>query len=116
MLFSCPAPGCGRISDKRRCPEHRKRKATAKRRATYGVGPRGAAWRKLSAEYLRTHPYCECDDPACMLPSEQVHHVDGQGATGERGLDPTNLLALSASCHAALEAKQRQRGQEGRWA
>jgi len=50
-----------------------------------------------------------------MLPSEQAHHIDGQGPTGERGLDPENLRALSASCHAALEAKQRQRDR-GRFA
>jgi 5-methylcytosine-specific restriction protein A len=80
-----------------------------------GVGPRGAAWRKLSAEYLRTHRYCECPDESCMLPAEQVHHVDGLGPTGPRGLDKSNLLALSASCHAKLEAKLRKRDQEGHW-
>jgi 5-methylcytosine-specific restriction protein A len=113
MLFACR---CGVISDQRRCPKHRKRKASPKREATMGTGKRGAAWRKLRAEYLRVHPRCECDDPSCALPAEHVHHLDGLGVTGPRGFDPANLRALSVSCHAALEAKLRERGQDGRWA
>ena len=87
--------------------------AVGERRAIE-IGPPRPAWKKLRAEFLRTHRYCECDDPSCMLAAEHVHHVDGLGPTGERGLDPGNLLALSASCHAALEAQLRQR-ERGRW-
>ena len=105
---------CGSIQPydhKHRSP----RPDTENRRATKGIGERGRAWRRVRAEFIRDHPVCQHPE-GCIAPATQVHHIDGQGPVGERGLDPSNLLACCASHHSAIEAATaRPRDDEGRW-
>ena len=68
-------------------------------------------WRKLSRRYLAEHPACENPDcPAHAAgvtePATQVHHVVGVRQDYARRLDPTNLMALSARCHNALDKRR----------
>ena len=71
----------------------------------------GPEWRDLSRLYLAEHPTCE--NPECPAhvagitePATQVHHRTSVRADFGRRLDPTNLMALSARCHNALEKRR----------
>lgn len=87
---------------------------TPNRRATKGQGERGREWRRVRAAFLRDHPLCQHPD-GCVAPASHVHHLDGEGPIGERGLDPSNLLAVCASCHGRIEVAARRRGDDGQW-
>ena len=60
------------------------------------------------------HPICGYPE-GCIAEASHVHHLDGEGPIGERGLDPSNLLALCPSHHGVIEAAARRRGDEGKW-
>ena len=67
------------------------------------------AWRRVSAAYLRSHPYCECGRhgglPVALRPfSQVVDHIDGLGPEGPHGFSPENFQALTRSCHASKTA------------
>jgi 5-methylcytosine-specific restriction protein A len=105
----CPTPGCPTLTQAGRCPA-----CQAKARASRPQpNQRGynTAWRKASADYLQTHPYCEC--PACSaLPQLQrdlateVDHIDGLGPLGPRGFDPSNWQAMSKRHHSRKTAAE----------
>lgn len=77
------------------------------------VGAMGKAWRRARAQYLMLHPTCErCGNS----PAHHVHHKDGQGPTGPKGLDPSNFLAVCRSCHAIIHDEMRGRDESGHWA
>lgn len=105
----CPTPGCPTLTPAGPCPAC-KAKARAARPQHKDAG-RGTAWRKASARYLETHPYCEC--PACSaLPQLQrdlateVDHIDGLGPLGPRGFDPSNWQAMSKRHHSRKTARE----------
>ena len=104
---------CGAIkpyNHKHRLP----RPDTPNRRATKGIGARGKAWRRVRAEFLRDHPICQHED-GCIATATHVHHLDGEGPIGSRGLDPTNFMALCPSHHGQIEAAARRRADTGEW-
>jgi 5-methylcytosine-specific restriction endonuclease McrA len=41
----------------------------------------------------------------CGRPATEVHHIDGLGPRGPRGLDQKNLLASCKSCHTRAHAE-----------
>lgn len=68
-------------------------------------------WREARAAFLKTHPYCECDD--CLrLPEWQrpvatdVNHIDGLGPLGPRGYDRSNWQAMAHGHHSRLTARE----------
>ena len=88
---------------------------TPNRRATKGIGARGKAWRRVRAEYLRDNPTCQHPD-GCIAPATHVHHIDGEGPIGERGLDRSNLVGMCAHHHGVVEAATaRRRNEAGEW-
>lgn len=105
----CPTPGCPTLTPQGRCgPCQTKARAARPQPNTRGYNAR---WRKASADYLQTHPYCEC--PACSaLPQLQrdlateVDHIDGLGPLGPRGFDPTNWQAMSKRHHSRKTATE----------
>lgn len=113
----CAEDGCPELTDSTRCEVHRKekkRREAARRRHTpaqqmyAGRGPRGKAWRKARAEYVRFHPICE-DESGCLAPVDHVHHRDGD-PLGPRGLDPENLQGLCLSHHSRKTAREQPGG------
>ena len=54
---------------------------------------------------LKAMPTCRCGQPAT-----DVHHLDGQGPTGPRGHDYTNLVAMCHACHSKVTATEQQGG------
>lgn len=117
-LRVCCEPGCPSLSDQSRCESHRRerRKASAKARrrtpaqlAYAGVGPIGRAWRKARAKYVRLHPICQ-DEAGCIEPTAHVHHRDGKGPLGARGLDPENFQGLCISHHSQKTAREQPAG------
>lgn len=102
-LHVCPA--CGTPTPARYCPAHQPRDSRPTARAR-GYTTR---WEHTRRAYLHAHPYCEC---GCGAPATDVHHLDGQGPSGPRGHDPTNLQALAHACHSRLTAQH----QPGGWA
>lgn len=84
-------------------------------------------WRKLRAEYLSSHPFCErCHDRERLTAATLVHHIKpvedayGVGEKTRLAFDPENLMALCQECHEAVhhelnknsKEQQRQRAHE----
>jgi 5-methylcytosine-specific restriction enzyme A len=115
--FRCPELTRGAYCE---IHERERRSASAKRRrrspeqlAYAGVGAAGRAWRKARAEYVRLHPICD-DESGCIAPTEHVHHLDGEGPLGARGLDPSNFQGLCASHHNRKTAREAPGGWNAR--
>lgn len=61
-----------------------------------------AAWRKLSAVYLRAHPVCaacEASGKPPYLPAVHTDHCIARDKHGGAELDWANLMALCKGCH-----------------
>ena len=95
---------CGALSDRQRCPAHRA-KDTRPSAAARGYD---GAWRLLRARFLRTHRICQ--HPGCPYMATEVHHVDGGGPLGWRGLDESNLQALCKEHHSLITAQMQPGG------
>jgi hypothetical protein len=107
------------IQPKRPCPEcrrekDRRRKRTPKRRATMGVGPEGARYKRQRVAYLKTHTRCESPD-GCSAPATEVHHKPGVQPGDPQWLDESTWTPVCHRCHAILEAKLMLRGPGGVW-
>lgn len=91
--------GCPNLVDGGgRCDQHKPTRASSTAR---GYDER---WKRTSAAYLATHPWCE--HPACDQPSVHTDHVDGLGPRGPLGHDPQNLQALCKPHHSAKTARE----------
>lgn len=108
-LQVCPTPGCPKLTTGGKCPAciaaSRTRRPTPSQ-----AGYNSSAWRNASAAYLRDHPYCECTECTALPPLQrdratEVHHIDGLGPLGPRGLDPDNFAALSKRHHSRETAR-----------
>lgn len=97
-------------------PKTFKRKAPTPRLAPsttrYGQGRGGRPWRRLRERILERDGWlCQCED--CQqrkmpLPAHEVDHIIplSQGGTD----DPSNLRAISRSCHRAKSAREARHG------
>lgn len=104
-LKPCSHFGCGElVAGGGRCPRHRA-PDTRPSAAARGYGSR---WRAFRARYIAAHPSCA----HCGGQAEHVHHIDGAGPLGPRGLDPSNCLSLCPPCHSRVTAQE----QPGGWA
>jgi 5-methylcytosine-specific restriction protein A len=95
ILRACVA--CGRLSDRWRCPEHRRDTRPNAVRRGYG-----ARWHRIRAAYLASHPVCE--EPGCVVAATDVHHRDGSGPRGDNS--PANLEALCHSHHSQRTVRE----------
>lgn len=96
----CASPQCPTLIEQgeRYCPSCR-----PKRRAGYRSPEskqaqkalRSTRWRKFSERYRKANPWCA----VCGGPAEVVDHLDGKGAAGPRGFDPSNVVSLCARDH-----------------
>lgn len=104
---SCPR--CGTLVLGRRCQVCQARRfaaMSARRPPSEGSNPyKDPAWVACSREYRKANPYCECEVhraiPWAAPLGQLVDHIDGLGPRGPRGLDWTNLMTMTRSCHAA---------------
>ena len=107
----CSHPGCPRLTDGRYCEEHEKLAAKTYERHERDPETKkryGSSWRKTSRRFLDGHPFCElCGREGRMTMATLVHHIRATryGGTDDDG----NLMALCASCHSALHARQKDR-------
>lgn len=68
-----------------------------------------AAWRRLRAAFLATHPICKhCHEKNIITPATEIDHIhpvnpydpyDTKNGNYGEPLDPANLQALCKSCH-----------------
>ena len=91
------------------CQQQRLQQLTLRQPRPTGPSPYDdPAWRTLSTNYLKAHPYCEARThqqfPTLTPLAVVVDHIDGLGPTGPRGMDETNLAALCKSCHSTKTA------------
>jgi 5-methylcytosine-specific restriction endonuclease McrA len=67
-----------------------------------------AAWKRLRAVKLRTHPLCaRCIERGLTTPAEHVHHVEDLADAPAKAFDPSNLESLCPPCH-SRETRHRQ--------
>ena len=88
----CLEPGCGELTEHRRCLLHAPQRATTAQRGY------GAAWQSISTRYRSEHPRCVM----CGRPSEVVDHILSRRDGGSD--DASNLRALCWSCHSRRTA------------
>ena len=75
----------------------------------YPIGPKihdTSAWKRARAAYLRRHPVCECDDPACHRLANTVHHVTAVKDGGAE-FDFDNLQSMTRDCHERIEGREK---------
>ena len=64
-------------------------------------------WEHIRLAYMRERPLCEeCEKQGLVVPTEQVHHRDGN----PRNNVEENLESVCAACHNRLTARQHPRG------
>ena len=108
-LRPCSQPACPElVRGGGLCHDHARNRQTV--RGSAHARGYDRQWRQTAANYLQHHalrnaagePICEeCGASAAEVGAPlHVDHIDGQGPTGPRGHDPTNLQALCPSCHA----------------
>ena len=68
----------------------------------------GTLWRKIRAQYVAAHPFCEeCMKQGIATLTEEVHHIIPLSKGGTH--DPSNLMALCKSCHSRITAQMGDR-------
>lgn len=108
----CSHPDCPRLTEERFCVEHAKQEA--KRYEKYDRDPAvkkryGRTWKRIRDRFIAAHPLCEkCLENNKTTAATEVHHIKplSQGGTN----DYSNLMALCASCHSEITARE-----GGRW-
>lgn len=74
---------------------------------------RSAAWKKLSHQWLMTHPLCvRCQDQGIYRKADVVDHVVELRDDWSRRLDTSNLQSLCYACHnrkTAIEKAKRKK-------
>ena len=101
---ACSYPGCPNLVRSTKtsyCEKHereRQQKKNAERPSKRSQGY-DKRWRRISASYLRAHPFCEM----CGKPAEVTHHKIRKKEGGTDSI--ANLQALCRACHARLHAE-----------
>jgi 5-methylcytosine-specific restriction protein A len=102
----CSTAGCPNLTDRGRCPVHR-RAADAQRPNSTARGY-DHRWAATRAAYLAAHPWCS--HPGCPLPATDVHHVDGLGPNGPAGHTWPNLAGFCRAHHSQRTARDQPGG------
>ena len=87
---------CGTLSERTRCPAHRKDNRASPAKRGYD-----RKWRKTRADYIHLYPWC-CE---CGAIATDVDHIDGLGPKGPNGHDHFNLRSFCHSCHSKRTAR-----------
>lgn len=67
----------------------------------------GSRWQRFRLSYLADHPLCvKCLKLGLTVEATDVDHLDGEGPSGPRGYDETNLQALCGPCHSRKTVRQ----------
>ncbi|MFD7990747.1 HNH endonuclease [Streptomyces mexicanus] len=109
----CPTPGCPELTTGGRCAACASK--AAHRRPSPTAKGYDARWERTRRAYLRTHPYCECDECEALPPllrprATEVNHRDGLGPLGPRGHDWANLQAMTHAHHSRHTAREQPGG------
>jgi hypothetical protein len=99
----CGEPLCGQVGVEVpsgwRCPEHLRPGwstwKAANPQKSIGYDRR---WARFRAAILRERGE-RCETCGATDVPLELHHLDRQGAMGERGFDPTNVRVLCVPCH-----------------
>lgn len=81
-LRPCAAPGCPRLTDSGRCPQHQRQARTQYNETVRDKAAQrfynSPAWKALRASKLRKDPFCEvCLREGRTVAAVIVHHNDG---------------------------------------
>lgn len=109
----CTYPGCGRLTLKGRCDQHRRTEAKQYDKARGSAHERGytSQWTRYRAAWLRDHPLCGdrrngtstqhsyCAEQGYVVAASVVDHIKPH--RGDMGLfwDAENHQSLCAPCH-----------------
>lgn len=102
----CAYQGCPELVDGRFCEKHQKE--VNQQYEKYGRDPEtrkryGTEWRKIRANFVRSHPFCqECMKQERYTAVEEVHHILPLSRGGTH--DTRNLMSLCKSCHSKISA------------
>jgi 5-methylcytosine-specific restriction enzyme A len=110
----CTAPGCSRLCDGGKCPEH-----LGIERRIYDQGRRSPEahrfyrskqWLAVRQAHLRHEPLCRaCKAAGRIVPGYAVDHIVPIADGGAR-LDEANLQSLCAACHSRKSLGERPVG------
>jgi len=57
-------------------------------------------WKKFRRAFLAEHPLCvDCNQYGITTEASQVHHIVKRANDTDLAFEPTNCMALCASCH-----------------
>lgn len=105
----CTQPGCGRLTFKGRCDQHRKQQLQQQEERRGSRHERGytSEWYRYRAQYLRAHALCvSCEADGRVVAATVVDHI--RPHKGDMGLfwDSDNHQALCEPCHNRKTATQ----------
>ena len=109
----CAHPGCPRLTNKRRCPQHQRQewKEQDRNRPSSAARGYGAEWRKASRQFLRENPLCaECMKAGKLRAAKVTDHIVPHKGDMLLFWDRSNWRALCWRCHSRKTAKE-----DGRW-
>ena len=98
----CTYPGCGELTDSRRCPLHEnvEKKAADVRRGTAASRGYGGRWEKARRTFLLQNPLCaECARQGRTTMADLVDHIQPAKGNQELFWEPENWQALCTACH-----------------
>lgn len=100
----CAYPGCPNLTYDTYCEEHaslRQRQYDKYNRAPNHDKKYGNNWKRIRANYVKSHPLCErCLKEGRITPVEEVHHIIPLSRGGTNQF--CNLMSLCQSCHTKI--------------
>lgn len=101
-LSPCTQPGCPALTRGGPCPTHRRERE--QRRGTSTQRGYDSKWRVIRAQFLKAHPYCECD--ACLATGARLRAIDVDHRDGDSSHNVwSNLRAMAHGHHSRRTAR-----------
>jgi 5-methylcytosine-specific restriction protein A len=107
MKYVCSRAGCGRITEQRKCEQHRKRDEAPRANEDIRRRYRTDRWARLRNAILeRDNGLCrECLSKGIVKTGNQIDHVKKAMDNLNLFWDPQNLQTLCDRCHSQKTAR-----------
>lgn len=100
-LRPCVHPGCRRVVQRGRCPEHARQREQARPNADTRKWYQAGTWKRLRRLVLSRDPLCvECRRRGEVTLATDVDHIEPHRGEWAKFVDSRNLQGLCHRCHA----------------